>query len=497
MDFLSELSWIAVGQIILIDILLGGDNAILIALACRNLPSALRTRGILWGTLGAIFLRLLLVSFAVALLDLPYLKLAGGVMLLWIGIKLLIEEEGSHSDIAASDQLVTAIKTIIIADLVMSIDNVIAISSIAEHAGGEHQMLLVVFGILVSIPIIISGSTFVLKLMGRFPLIIILGAALLGYLGGAMIFSDAGLMLLIAAKLSWLQFEVPGLHMHVSLPGIAGAIGVPVVAYGMKKRRARAIKKMGQQLLLKFACATNTGRVRKNNEDTVVIDPALGLALVADGMGGHHAGEVASKMAAEIIASTISEQVAANGLDSLDTAQARQKVLRQAIDRANRAIRHAAGNELAYAGMGTTVVLALFCRGQATIAHIGDSRAYRLRDDKLEHLTKDHSSVQQELDAGTLHESQVSQAKNRHWLTRAVGVVSEVEAAFNEITIKAGDRYLLCSDGLHDYLSSAAIMSLCLPEQGTPAEQCNKLIAATNCAGGKDNVTVALISAQS
>ena len=234
-----ELNWIAVGQIILIDILLGGDNAILIALACRNLPPAQRKRGILWGTVGAIVIRLALVSFAVALLNVPYLKLVGGLLLLWIGVKLLIQEEGDNDDIKGSDRLITAIKTIIIADLVMSIDNVIAVSSAAEHAGGEHQMLLVVFGILVSIPIIVSGSTLVLKVMERFPVIITLGAALLGYLGGAMIFSDAGLMLYIADQLPWLQFDVPGLHMHLSAPGLIGALAVPAIGHWLQARASQ------------------------------------------------------------------------------------------------------------------------------------------------------------------------------------------------------------------------------------------------------------------
>ena len=236
MDILLELNWLAVGQIILIDILLGGDNAILIALACRNLPPQQRTRGIMWGTVGAIVIRLALVSFAVALLNVPYLKLVGGLLLLWIGVKLLIQEDGGNDDIKGSDRLITAIKTIIIADLVMSIDNVIAVSSAAEQAGGEHQMLLVVFGILVSIPIIVSGSTLVLKIMERFPAIITLGAALLGYLGGAMIFSDAGLMMYIADQLPWLQFDVPGLHMHLSAPGVIGALAVPAIGHYLQTR---------------------------------------------------------------------------------------------------------------------------------------------------------------------------------------------------------------------------------------------------------------------
>jgi len=187
--FLSELNWLAVGQIILIDILLGGDNAIVIALACRNLPAKMRMKGILWGTFGAIGIRIVLIAFAVTLLEMPYIKLIGGVLLFWIGTKLLTDND-DHGEVSGSDKLFTAIKTIIIADLVMSIDNVIAIASAAEQAG-EHQLLLVVFGIFVSIPIIVWGSTLVLRLMQSFPLIITLGAALLGYLAGGMIFPTA------------------------------------------------------------------------------------------------------------------------------------------------------------------------------------------------------------------------------------------------------------------------------------------------------------------
>lgn len=231
MDFILQLNWLAVGQIILIDILLGGDNAIVIALACRNLPPALRIKGILWGTAGAIAIRILLVTFAVTLLQAPYLKLAGGLLLLWIGIKLLTDDNRSHKNIKASDRLLSAIKTIIVADLVMSIDNVIAVASAAEQAGGENQLALVIFGILVSIPIIVWGSTIVLELMRRFVIIIRLGAALLGYLGGAMIFADAGLAPWILANLPYHELLVPILDVHLSIPGVVGAIAV--VALGM------------------------------------------------------------------------------------------------------------------------------------------------------------------------------------------------------------------------------------------------------------------------
>jgi len=187
--------WIAVGQIILIDILLGGDNAVVIALACRKLPPKQRTQGIIWGTAGAIVLRVALIFFALQLLSIPFLKLVGALLLLWIGVKLLLPEHGEgHADIEGSDRLWGAVRTVIVADFVMSLDNVIAIAGAAESAGGGHSMALVIFGILVSIPIIVWGSQFVIKLMDRFPAIITLGAMLLGWIAGTMAVTDPALV---------------------------------------------------------------------------------------------------------------------------------------------------------------------------------------------------------------------------------------------------------------------------------------------------------------
>ena len=189
--FLTPEFWLAVGQIIMIDILLGGDNAIVIALACRNLPPDLRRQGILWGTAGAIALRVVLIFFAMSLLALPYLKLVGAALLIWIGVKLLVPEEEGHGDLKASDKLMGAIKTIIVADFVMSVDNVIGIAGAAQTAGHVgHQMPLVIFGLLVSIPIIVWGSSVVLKLMDRFPVIIVAGGALLGWIAGTLAVGD-------------------------------------------------------------------------------------------------------------------------------------------------------------------------------------------------------------------------------------------------------------------------------------------------------------------
>jgi YjbE family integral membrane protein len=226
MNWLLELNWFAVGQIILIDVLLGGDNAIVIALACRNLPAKLRTRGILWGTCGAILIRVALISSAVTLFKFPFVKLVGGVLLLWIGYKLLADSDAEHGQVHGSDRLLTAIKIIILADLVMSIDNVIAVASTAEQAGGEYQMALVIFGILVSIPMIVWGSTMILKLMERFPFIITFGAALLGYLAGGMVFADTAYQNWIEANLPYHQYIIPGIGLQISIPGLLGAFAV-------------------------------------------------------------------------------------------------------------------------------------------------------------------------------------------------------------------------------------------------------------------------------
>src|SRR3954466_14892711 len=176
--------WIALSQIILINIVLSGDNAVVIALASRSLPPAQQTKGIVFGSVGAIVLRVILTFFAVYLLSLPYLKLIGAALLLWIGVGLL-KGEDEDEDIEGNSGLMAAVKTIIIADLVMSLDNVIGVA-----AAAKGNVLLLVIGLVISIPLIIFGSTIILKLMTRFPVIITLGAGLLGWVAGEMALSD-------------------------------------------------------------------------------------------------------------------------------------------------------------------------------------------------------------------------------------------------------------------------------------------------------------------
>jgi len=188
LEFFQTLSWAAVFQIILIDILLGGDNAVVIALACRNLAPKQRMQGILWGTAGAIILRVVLIAFALTLLSIPFLKVVGGLLLVWIGVKLLIPEDDAHGNVKGGTSIAAAIKTIIIADFVMSLDNVVAV---AAAAMGDTTLL--VLGLAISIPLVIFGSTLLLKVIERFPIIVWVGAALLGFIAGELLVGDPAL----------------------------------------------------------------------------------------------------------------------------------------------------------------------------------------------------------------------------------------------------------------------------------------------------------------
>ncbi|WP_269506871.1 TerC family protein [Burkholderia sp. IMCC1007] len=228
LEFLTSLHWGAILQIVIIDILLGGDNAVVIALACRNLPANQRLRGVVWGTAGAILLRVVLIAFAVALLDVPFLKLGGGLLLLWIGIKLMAPAADAHDDIKPAARLWDAVKTIVIADAVMSLDNVIAIAGAAEQADPSHRIALVIFGLLVSVPIIVWGSTLVLKLLDRFPVVVALGAGLLGWIAGGLIVNDP------------VGDRWPVLDTQPALYGasIAGALFVVAIGYALRNRRS-------------------------------------------------------------------------------------------------------------------------------------------------------------------------------------------------------------------------------------------------------------------
>lgn len=212
LEFLELIHWGAILQIIIIDILLGGDNAVVIALACRNLPHHQRMKGILFGTAGAIVLRVLLITFALVLLDIPFLKVVGSILLLWIGIKLLAPVEDEHGNITGGTSVMSAVKTIIIADFAMSLDNVIAIAGAAQNAHTDHQVFYVIFGLCVSVPIIVWGSTLVLKLIDRFPVVVTLGAGLLGWIAGGMLITDVFMVERFGAPATTtkLAFEIAG-----------------------------------------------------------------------------------------------------------------------------------------------------------------------------------------------------------------------------------------------------------------------------------------------
>ncbi len=181
--------WAALLSIIVANILLSGDNAVVIALASRNLPPAQQKKAIFWGSAAAIILRVVLTITAVALLTLPYLKIIGGILLLYIGVQLLADSDGEE-DMQAGSSIWAAIRTILIADLVMSLDNVLAVAAAAQKGPEETRLLLLILGLAMSIPLIIFGSAMLLKIMERFPIIITFGAGLLGFLAGGMLVDD-------------------------------------------------------------------------------------------------------------------------------------------------------------------------------------------------------------------------------------------------------------------------------------------------------------------
>ena len=177
--------WVAVSEIILINILLSGDNAFVIALACRNLPDKLRRQGVLWGVLGAVVLRIVLTFFAMTLLAYPWIKLVGAVLLVWIGIRLIVGEEHAEHQVRASERLMSAVWTILLADLVMSLDNVMAVTAVAKGS-----LTLIVFGLAISIPLVVFGSQIIMRLIERFPLLVPGGGGLLGYIAGDLASDD-------------------------------------------------------------------------------------------------------------------------------------------------------------------------------------------------------------------------------------------------------------------------------------------------------------------
>ena len=236
MDLSLQAFWVPLLKVIWINIVLSGDNAVVIALAARSLPPRQQTLAVAWGSGAAVALRIVLTLFAVALLQLPYLKLVGAVLLLWIGVKLLLPDEG-EDDIDGHENLLAAIGAVLIADLVMSLDNVIAVAA----AAGDSVTVLVL-GLGISIPLVIFGSTLLIKVMERFPIVISVGAALIGFVAGAMVVADPALAVWVSANFQMLDGKP--MLVGVGLELIAGVVGAAlVVAIGklLARRHAAAV----------------------------------------------------------------------------------------------------------------------------------------------------------------------------------------------------------------------------------------------------------------
>lgn len=242
-----------------------------------------------------------------------------------------------------------------------------------------------------------------------------------------------------------------------------------------------------------FSAQTDAGRVRDNNEDAVAFDQATHLCVLADGMGGYNAGEVASSMATELIVSDMTRWLAEpdHGGVKLNIRTA----IADAVDQANHAVFVAAHGNPEWAGMGTTLVVGVFKADRLFLGHIGDSRCYRLRRGRLRQLTNDHTLLQEQLDAGLLSPKQAQTSTHRNLLTRALGVQAQIYTEMGEHEVVPGDLYLLCSDGLTDMVGDAEITKL-LGLKLPLAQRAQGLIQAANAHGGRDNITVLLVKVE-
>jgi PPM family protein phosphatase len=243
--------------------------------------------------------------------------------------------------------------------------------------------------------------------------------------------------------------------------------------------------------LLDTFSATDAGRSRSNNEDAVLLDAAVGLAVLADGMGGYNAGEVASGMATQFICGELGRWLreAPPGIGAAEL----RRAMDICCDNANRAIFNAANANPQYAGMGTTLVVAVAHGQQLLVGHVGDARAYRWRAGALQQITRDHSLLQEQLDAGLITPAQAAASAHKNLVTRAVGVEDTVLLETHVHELQGGDTYLLCSDGLSDMLSDAAIAHVLGQHASSLTLAGQALIAAANDAGGRDNISVVLM----
>jgi PPM family protein phosphatase len=243
-----------------------------------------------------------------------------------------------------------------------------------------------------------------------------------------------------------------------------------------------------------FCFRTDPGLARENNEDSVTVDEATRLGILADGMGGYNAGEVASGMATTFIKSELGRWLAQAGRHA--NAREVRRAMEICVDNANRSIFNAANSNPQYSGMGTTLVVGVFQDGRVMLGHIGDTRSYRLRSGEQEQVTKDHSLLQEQMDAGLITPEQAATSTNKNLVTRALGVEDAVLLEVNEHKVEPGDLYLMCSDGLSDMLDDEAIARIMVLD--LPLDQKSiQLVDAANANGGRDNISVLLAQANS
>jgi protein phosphatase len=252
---------------------------------------------------------------------------------------------------------------------------------------------------------------------------------------------------------------------------------------------------MNVQDALEIVSQTHSGMVRSHNEDSVAYDSPSGLVVLADGMGGYNAGEVASGITISLMISEIKQRLGSvrpenKNEQGEDTGEA---ILRESVQKANAAIFSAARSQPQYAGMGTTVVSALFYDNRVAVAHVGDSRLYRLRGDSFETLTNDHSLLQEQIDGGLISKEDARLSRNKNLVTRAVGIDTALEVETHVHPVLAGDIYLLCSDGLNDMVEDEEIGSALGMLKANLPLAAGQLIEMANDNGGRDNVSVILV----
>ncbi|MGR4868637.1 Stp1/IreP family PP2C-type Ser/Thr phosphatase [Variovorax sp. LARHSF232] len=241
-----------------------------------------------------------------------------------------------------------------------------------------------------------------------------------------------------------------------------------------------------------FAALTDPGRVRANNEDAVAFDAPLGLAILADGMGGYNGGEVASGMAIALLQASIGRWLAHAGPQA--NSRGVRRAMQAGVDEANLAILEAGVANVQLQGMGTTLVAAVFGPQRVVVGHVGDSRCYRLRGQSLEQLTRDHSLLQEQLDAGVLTLEQAARSPIRNLVTRAVGIERQVLLEMHEYDAEPGDLYLLCSDGLSEMVSDEQLFTVLLQDAAL-SQKATLLVSIANENGGRDNISVVLAQA--